>query len=189
MITRNHLMGWAAITLFGSTALSAQASTSFDAGLSLVAGLPSLTSLTHSSGLSGFTAEAGYSGKVRNSTVPFRLSVSVNDLPGKEADYVKNDLLGVQVAADIYTNIGLSKVSIVTGLSLNAWRWSYQDATQHVDTRMKGAKMGARFGFDCAVSQRITATLMLQITELGTDKQSSVAYNPSWLQAGARYRF
>ena len=189
MNTRKHLMGWLTASLLGATALSAQAPRPFDAGLNLVAGLPALTSLTHASGLGGFTAEAGYNGLVKGSTVPFRLSASLNDLPGKEAAFVKSDLLGLQLAADISTDIGLRKVVMVSGLSLNTWRWTYQDATQKTEARMKGAKLGARFGFDIRLSERLTGSLLLQMTELGTDKLSSRGYNPSWLQAGARYRF
>ncbi|GLH74549.1 hypothetical protein GETHLI_30510 [Geothrix limicola] len=193
MFSRNHLMRLAALTLAGGTCLSAQApspaSSAFDAGLNVVMPLDTLKTITHASGLGGVTAEFGYSSQIRNTTVPFRLSVSVNHLPGKEVDYQKNSLLGFQGAADVFAPTGINRVSMVAGLSLNAWRWDFQDASNHTKSTMKGAKFGARFGFDFRVSDRVSTSLMLQMTELGTDNQAIQGYNPSWIQVGARYRF
>jgi hypothetical protein len=189
MIIRHHLVRLAALALVGGTFLCAQDTSAFDAGLNVVVPLNTLKSITHTSGYGGFTAECGYSSHIRNTTVPFRLSASVNNLPGKQMDYTKNSLLGLQAAADVLTATASDRISMVAGLSLNAWRWDYQDPSVHTRTTMKGAKLGARFGFDYRASAQITTSLMLQMVELGTDAQSTKGYNPSWIQVGARYRF
>ena len=49
--------------------------------------------------------------------------------------------------------------------------------------------MGGRFGFDYRVNTHFTASLLLQIVELGADAQSTKGYNPSWLQVGGTFRF
>jgi len=189
MIICKHLVGLAALAMAGCAGLSAQTPSKLDAGLNLVVPLETLKTITHATGLGGFTAELGYSTQIPNTTIPFRLSASVNNLPGKEVDYVKNALLGIQGAADVISQTGIAKITMITGLSVNAWHWDYQDATIHTRTTMKGAKLGARFGFDYQVNDRLTGSLMLQLVELGTDQQAIRGYNPSWLQAGARYRF
>ena len=205
MITSIHPVRFAAAILAGALALGAQAPSAsaaqapsasvaqtpsaFDAGCSIVLPLDTLKSVTHTSGLGGATLEFGYNTHVGSSTVPCRLSLSVNDLPGKEADYVKNSLLGFQAAADVFAPLEGTRLSFVAGLSLNAWRWDYQDASRHDQTSMKGAKFGARFGFDYRASNRVNLSLMLQMVELGTDALATRGYNPSWLQVGARYRF
>ncbi len=189
MINRHHLVGLAALALAGGSALYAQTPSKLDAGFSAVLPLETLKTITHATGLGGFTAELGYSSQIPNTTIPFRLSASVNNLPGKQVDYVKNSLLGFQGAADVISQTGIANITMIAGFSVNTWRVDYQDATVHTRTTMKGAKLGARFGFDYLVNARFTASLMLQIVELGTDPQAIRGYNPSWLQAGARYRF
>ena len=188
MNTRKNLLGLAAAVLMAAGALAAQASP-YDAGLSLVKPLDTLKAVNHASGFGGAVIEVGYNGLVFKTAQPYRLSLSVIDLPGKEAGYVKSSLLGFQGAADIFSPTGLDKLVLVAGLSLNGWRWNYQDATQHLDTTMKGTKFGARFGFDYHYSPKVTCSLLLQLVELGEDPKATQAYNPSWLQAGVKYRF
>ena len=189
MFPTNRLLSLGLLSLLALPALRAQALTSWDVGASLVLPLDGLKKVTQASGLGGFTAEAGYHGLVHGSALPFRLSASVLALPGKQVAYVKSSLLGFQVAADVFSPTGVDRLLLVTGLSVNQWRWDYQDATQHTKASLKGAKLGARFGFDYQLNPRVTARLLLQVTELGTDNQRIRSYNPSWVQAGAKYRF
>lgn len=190
MITRTLILSFAAAMLAGGFQLCAQSPTPFDAGISLVLPLDTLKAVTHASGLGGATFEAGYNSTLGKTTVPCRVSLSINDLPGKETAYATSSLLGFQAAGDVMIPFAPgSRLSAVAGLSLNGWRWNYQDAGQHATNSMKGAKFGARFGFDYQASDRITASLMLQMVELGIDANATRGYNPSWIQAGARYRF
>lgn len=190
MITRKIFLSFAAAVLAGGASLCAQTPTPFDVAVGLVLPLDGLKSVTQASGFGGATFEAGYNTTLGRSTVPLRLSVSVNDLPGKEKDYVKSSLLGYQAAGDVLIPVTPgSRVSVVTGLSLNRWHWDYQDPTHRDSDYMKGLKFGFRFGFEYHASDRITASLLLQMTELGTDANATRGYNPSWIQAGARYRF
>ncbi|HJV21159.1 MAG TPA: hypothetical protein VJ570_00625 [Holophagaceae bacterium] len=190
MFAHSNLLRFAVAAL-ACAGLSAQAParSPWDAGASLVLPLDGLKKVTQASGLGGLVLEGGYNGYVHGTKLPFRASVSLNAFPGKEVDYVKSSLLGLQVAADVFAPTGIDRLSMVTGLSLNRWRWDYQDATHRVTSTMKGPKMGARFGFDYEVNPRLTASLLLQVTELGVDAQSIRGYNPTWIQAGAKYRF
>lgn len=189
MITTLRAFRTLALGLIACTALAAQERSPWDAGASLVYPLDGLKAVTQTSGLGGFTLEGGYNGLVRGSSLPFRASFSLNVLPGREKAFVKSSLLGAQVAVDTFAPVGLARTSLVMGLSLNQWRWDYQDATHHTTSTQKGAKMGARFGVDHQVSPRLTASVLLQVVELGTDSRAIHAYNPSWIQVGARYRF
>lgn len=190
MITRTIFLSFAAAVSAGGFLLCAQTPTPFDAGLALVLPQATLKSVTHASTVGGVTFEAGYTTTLGRSAVPCRVSVSLNDLPGKEVEYVKSSLLGYQAAADVLIPVvPASRLSVLTGLSLNRWHWDYQDATHRDSNYMKGAKFGARFGFEYHASDRVTASLVLQMVELGTDEYATRGFNPSWLQAGARYRF
>lgn len=177
-----------AALMAGTTLLHAQ-STRFDAGGSVVLPLDTLTAVTHHGGVAGLVVEGGYNSTLGSTGIPVRVSVSVNDLPGNQDGDVKSSLMGYQVAGDLRVPTGWGGLTGVVGVSLNGWRWDYQDATRHDVMSMKGAKFGARFGFDCPVAPRWTAALMLQLVELGTDNQATRPYNPSWIQAGLRYRF
>lgn len=193
MFSNIHLVKLATAALLACAGLGAQTSAKplgpWDGGLNLVLPLDGLKTVTQANGFGGITAEVGYNNLVHGTKLPFRASLSLNVLPGKEVDYVKSSLLGFQGAIDVFAPTGIDRLSMVTGLSLNRWRWDYQDATQHSTTTMKGPKMGARFGFDYQVNPKVTASLLLQMTELGVDPQSTRGYNPSWIQAGAKYRF
>jgi len=189
MSSRTHFVRCAALAILGGLCLGAQTPSSWDAGLNLVRPLDSLRMITQSGTPGGYTAEVGRNGLIHGGTIPYRLSASLTELPGKEVAGVKQSLQGFQVAADLFAASWIPKVSMVAGLSLNAWRWDYQDATHRSVNTMKGAKMGARFGFAYQASDRITASLLLQVVELGVDPQAIRGYNPSWLQAGATYRF
>ena len=189
MINRTHLLRGAALAFLAGTGLGAQSLSPWDAGLSLVVPFDSLKMITNARTPGGIVLEAGYNTKVHNTNLPLRLSLSVNDLPGKQAGAVEQSLVGYQAAADVIAPTGLDKLDMVAGASLNAWRLDYQDSTHQADGAVKGLKMGARFGFDYRVNPHWTASLLLQIVELGADAQSTKGYNPSWLQAGAKLRF
>lgn len=188
-----NLMRVAVLALVAATGMQAaepaKSESRWDAGAALVLPLDGLKAVTQKSGLGGMTAELGYNGRVYNTQLPFRVSASVNALPGEQKDYVKSSLLGLQLAADIVAPTGIDKLSMVVGISVNQWRWDYQDPTTHSKTTMKGPKAGFRWGFDYRLNRHWSASALLQMTELGVDAQAAHGYNPSWIQAGAKYRF
>ena len=183
-----NLVRFAAAALLAAGALSAQTGP-WDASASLVLPLDGLKAVTQTKGLGGATLEGGYNNRIANTKIPFRLSASLNVLPGEEANYVKSSLLGLQGAAEVLVPTGFQRLDMVAGLSLNWWRWDYEDATHHATETIKGAKMGARFGFEYHIDRRWSASALLQMTELGVNPDHSHGYNPSWIQVGAKYHF
>jgi len=190
MIMRKHLAGLALTALAAGAGLGAQETRTGDAGFSLVCPLDGLKKITRQTGLAGgFTLELGTTGSVGGGTIPYRLSCSFNDFPGREVDAVQDTLMGVQVAGELLTPLGGSRFTLSTGASLNGWRWDHQEPGFHDTQSIKGVKFGGRLGLDFRVSPRFSVLALLQLTELGTDRQAIYGYNPSWLQVGARYHF
>jgi hypothetical protein len=161
-----------------------------DGGLSLVSPLDGLKKITNQSGLGGgFVLDLGYTSDLGKGAIPFRLSCSILSLPGKEVAYIQDTLLGLQVAGDIQVRLGASRLTLITGLSLNQWRWDHHGPTGHDTKAIKGIKFGGRMGLDYRMSPRFSTRITLQQVELGTDKQAIYGYNPSWLQLGVQYHF
>ena len=186
MNVRNSLMGLGVAAIAISSPLAAQEGPRWDAGLSLVMPLDALTSLTNNHGLGGgFIPEIGFNGKLVGTTVPFRVTFGINDLPGKDNDGTKTSLMGYQLAGDLFTDTGWNKLSLVTGLSINRWQMKVDSTTSTV----KGIKLGGRIGLEYRMSKACSADLLLQAVELGTDPQGITAYNPSWLQVGVKYHW
>lgn len=190
MNMKKSLMGLGA-ALAVSGGLAAQDVRNWDAGLNLVLPLQTLTAMTNQNGVSGgFTAELGFNGHLGNTTVPFRTSLSINDLPGKADDQgVKMSLMNYQLAGDLFTATGVKGLSIVTGLSANKWSLKYTDPSGSAAPATKGIKFGGRIGLEYAVSPAVTLSALVQLVEFGTDAQQIVSYNPSWIQVGAKYHF
>jgi hypothetical protein len=184
------IMGLGVAALAVGTNLPAQDGNVWHAGLSVVKPLEGLKSVTNKSGLgSGFIGEVGYTGQFASTTVPFRATLAVNSFSGDTVLGVKSSLIGYQLAGDILTNTGAKNLTIVTGLSLNKWKWDYTNPDPTVIVKDKGIKFGVRLGLDYRINDHFSADALLQVTELGTDPKSSVSLNPSWLQVGVKYHF
>jgi len=186
MNMRKSLMGLGVLALAFSASLAAQEGPRWDAGLGLVMPLDALTLLTNNKGLgAGFIPEIGFNGKLVGTTVPFRATFSINDLPGKDDNGTKTSLMGYQLAGDLFTATGWNKLSLVTGISINRWQMKVDSTSSTV----KGIKLGGRIGVEYRMSRACSADLLLQAIELGTDPQGITSYNPSWLQVGVKYHF
>jgi hypothetical protein len=122
-------------------------------------------------------------------TVPLRLSLGINDFPGKDNAGVKQSLMGIQAAGDIFIETGVQHLSILTGVSINKWNEKISPEPAGYSASVKGIKFGARFGFEYQVNQNWSVNTMLQVVELGVNANSTKGYNPSWVQIGAKYHF
>jgi hypothetical protein len=55
--------------------------------------------------------------------------------------------------------------------------------------KVKGTKLGGRIDLEAALTDHLAGVVTFQAITVGLDGLGSAAYNPSWLQAGLRYRF
>ncbi len=190
MKTISKLMAFALATLPFAGTLSAQDAKRFDASLSLALATDNLKEITNASGaFGGFNVEVGYNGKLAGTTVPLRLSLGINDFPGKDRDGVKQSLLGFQLAGDIFIDTGFKDLSIVTGVSLNKWKKDVTPEPTGYSSDVKGIKFGARFGLNYQLNPTWTMHALLQVVEVGTDPMGTKGWNASWVQLGAAYHF
>jgi len=191
MNVKPTLMALGSATLLMSSGLAAQEARLWDAGLNLVLPLQTLNAMTNQNGVTGgFVAEFGLNGHLGDTTIPFRTSLSINDLPGKaDGNGVKRSLTGYQFAGDVFIPTGAKDLSLVTGLSLNRWSLKYVDPSGSAAPPTKGIKFGARIGLEYQVSPAVSVNALVQVVEFGADAQSIVSYNPSWVQVGAKYHF
>ncbi|WLT30737.1 hypothetical protein [Geothrix sp. PMB-07] len=54
---------------------------------------------------------------------------------------------------------------------------------------VKGVKLGFRVDLEYKVTNHLAAVATFQAVELGVDAPGTGSLNPSWFQAGARWRF
>ena len=167
---------------------SAQDSKAFHVGLNVTYANDGLYNITHK--YDGFGAELGYTGKLANTAVPFRTTLSFQNFAGEKFDTQKQSLTGVQLAGDLLINTGADRLRIITGISVNQWNLKY-DPSLPPGTKdpAKGTKFGARLGLDYGFSDSWSGSFMIQVTELGTTPGATTGVNPSWLQAGLKYHF
>lgn len=190
MKTISKLMAFALATFPLAGTLAAQDAKRFDASLSWALATDNLKEITNASGaFGGFNADIGYNGKLIGTTVPLRLSLGVNDFPGKDREGVKQSLLGIQVAGDIFIDTGLKDLSIVTGVSLNKWTKDVSPKPADYSSDVKGIKFGVRFGLDYRLNPNWSMHTLLQVVEVGTDATGTKGNNASWVQIGAAYHF
>lgn len=170
--------------------LQAQDAKPFAAGVSIVTPLDSLKTVTNASGFGGVTADFSYTGMLANSGVPFRASLGIALLPGKEEAGLKVSLLNYQLAGDILTKLGGNEnLHLVTGISVNKWRATAEAGGISESENIKGLKFGGRLGLDYRINQQWSANVMLQAIELGAEPNGYFGVNPSWIQVGAKFHF
>jgi len=205
------MFGMLGLGLAMASGLGAQESKGFDIGASLSVPTDSLKVITNKGPLAGFGIEAGYTGHVPGSTVPFRSGIAVNSFAGEEHDLPiglaangtllgtfksKTSLTHFQIFGDVHVATGFDKLNLALGLSLNKWQAKNEvpaayetDEFKNGTHAVKGLKMGARIGLEYAFTQKWQASAMLQAVEFGTDRLQTKGYNPAWIQFGVRYTF
>ncbi len=126
-----------------------------------------------------------------------RPAFSITWLPGKVGpDESKTSLTNLQVSTDLIIPTGLDRVKVVTGFSLNQWRYLASSPGNHPwgldgNRAPKDLKFGFRAGLDVKITPKWSADALLQMVEFGsTDSQfNSYNFNPTWVQVGVKYHF
>jgi hypothetical protein len=172
----------------------------------------------------GLNVNGGWDYQLADSNTTFRMGLGLTILSGKEATYSyiydpnnmyadvttisKTTLYNVQGTLDLLIGTPSEKVKIITGLSVNQWR--YQSASRFaagshnndiVPTPhpydLQGSKapgnlkVGFRFGVDYQVNKAWSGEAVLQMVEFGAgDSESRFnSINPTWIQVGVKYHF
>jgi len=188
--------------MFGLLALPLAAQSSqFSAGGALIIGLDSYKKAVNNS--TGFFANVAWDTPVYKSGIPARLSLGVGLMPGKELNGLKTSLRLLQFSGDILINTNLQGLRGVVGLSVNEYSETFSgvestsasDADHHFPFHdAKGIKGGMRLGLEYSFQKRLTAEVLLQVTELAGQQRTDAlirkgGINPGWLQVGVRYSF
>ena len=191
--------------LGASMGLQAQAVSGWQAGAGLSLCLDSLRDYTNQS--LGISLQGDYQVPLSDSKSAVRFGAEVDFFPGKAREGRKISLEDYQIHGDVVIPLGDSKVSLVAGLSLNAWVKQVSgpdafDPAQSNDTsgsvKRAFGKLGFRTGLEMPVTEKLTGQVLLQVTELGTDNEflkdgdpvwGKSAVNPSWIGFSMRYRF
>jgi hypothetical protein len=147
----------------------------------------------------GFVVDGGYVGKLASTDVPVRTSLSYLDFPGKKDAGMKASLTGIELATDIFIKTPVDKLRLISGICLTKWSLKVDsDDLGSFTNSVKGIKFGGRIGADYAITPKLSAEMLLQVVELGTDQDFTrqpnglngiVGINPVWLQIGVKYHF
>ena len=170
----------------------------------------------------GMNLNIGWDYTLADTNTTFRMGLGLTILSGKEGNYTyvydpnntavpvttisKTTLYNVQGTVDLLIGTPWEKVKIVTGLSVNQWR--YQAASRFASGSgdilptphpydLQGSKapgdlkVGFRIGADFQVNKAWSAEAILQMVELGgTNSESRLnSINPTWIQVGVKYHF
>jgi len=191
---RNSLLGLVVLPL-------AAQGTGFSVGGGLLLGNDSLKKATNAT--TGFHLGADYGAHVLGTQVPVRFGVTFASMPGSDVNGLKTSLTLAQAHGDVFIETPSPRWNVLAGLSLNSYSMSRSgtestdeaDVDHHFPVRdVKGLKMGLRLGVTCALSERWSAELVFQQTELaGKDLQDPLVrrggINPSWFELGLRWHF
>jgi len=204
-----------ALLATGAGTLSAQDSigSRFSLSGSLGLGTDSLDAITNSGtswwNIAAYNFDFGYTGKLAATTVPFRISLGANYMPGGTHEIrnsngvflgntLRHSLRGYYLAGDLFIDSRVSSsLQFILGASLNKWTVTETDEGVSEKYSIKGIKFGGRFGLDYKVSDNISLNVILQVTELGHSSAlldpmpdaGAEPWNPSWLQFGLKYSF
>jgi len=196
-------------TLNAQDTLAGRFSLSGSVGL----GTDSLDDITHYGTTwwnpAAYNFDIGYTGKLAGTTVPFRVSLGANFMPGgsyairDETNVLlgaesRNTLRGYYLAGDLFIDSRISSsMQFILGASLNRWTVTQKNDGVSEKHSIKGIKFGGRFGLDYKISDQLSFNVIFQVTELGhsaalEDPMPSAGpytWNPSWLQLGVKYSF
>lgn len=207
--------------LFATSATTAQAleKPKFDAGISLLGALDSTKTATHNS--TGYNLQVGAEWAIQENLAfraGFGLNSLPGSnhqgvLSGTEGEAVptptsgKFSLRSYQASGDFLFATGVKNLRWVFGLSLNRYSYSLSVddgfanpmgyvggqafAPSHSFTAIHGTKFGARLGVEYQFMPNLSANMIFQQTELGSQGADShqLNLNPAWLQLGVKYHF
>ncbi len=148
----------------------------------------------------GVNLNIGLDRTIADTNIGFRPAFGVTWLPGKVvADGSKTSLTNLQISTDLIVPTGIDRLHLVTGISLNLWRYLASPATGTGENPwgLDGSKapnklkFGFRGGLDVKITEKWTAEVLLQMVEFGspTADVNWKNINPTWIQAGVKYHF
>ncbi len=147
----------------------------------------------------GLNFNVGLDRQIGDTNVGFRPGLGITFLPGEWKDDAKISFTGIQLTADLVIQTGIEHFTMITGLSVNNWRY-LSDTRNGAESPFgldgnfapDAVKLGFRVGFDYKINEHLTADLLLQMTEFGNHPSDEFSFrniNPTWLQAGVKYHF
>ena len=201
-------LGFAAV-LMSASLLRAEEAQEMTIGGGITIANDSLKKVTHNS--LGLNFNVSTQMPIASSNVKFRPGLGLNILPGKWGENndidnglvteSKTQLINIQATFDVLVPLpvpGIDHLALVTGLSINNWRYSGQtkDGNPHPFGLQGSAapadiKVGLRVGVDYRINKQWSSELLLQVVEFGS-RNTEVHYHnftPSWLQLGVGYHF
>jgi hypothetical protein len=187
----------AAAALISAPALKAETPTTYFYGVGITYANDALKQVTNTN--LGLNFNAGLDREIKGTTIGFRPALAITFLPGSWDGDSKTSLTNLQASGDLVINTSIEKFKVVTGMSVNLWRY-IGDARNGASNKWGlnsamapgGLKLGLRVGFDYKFSKQITGELLWQGVEFGNkpnDEQSWQNFNPTWLQVGVKYHF
>lgn len=187
----------AAAALISAPALKAEVPTGWFIGGGVTFANDSLKQVTNNN--LGINLNIGLDKEIGDTKIGFRPGFGLTFLPGSWDGDSKTSLNNLQVTGDLVVNTPIDKFKVITGMSINLWRY-IGDARNGASNNWGlngamapgGLKLGLRVGFEYKVSKEISAELLMQAVEFGNQPngvQSWYNFNPSWLQLGVKYHF
>jgi hypothetical protein len=206
-------IGFVGLLLLGmGTQASAQQPTGLEVGVSVPYALDGLKDWTHES-IVGLCLDVGYVIPLKDGMADFRAGLGLGFFPGKTYNQRKISLQNIQITGDFVFPVKTTGLSLLTGISLNTWRKDVSGKyprNQTLDNNISGTvnnafgKFGLRVGAEYDLSDNLAVSALMQLTELGTDREfiapenytgsqteiwGDNRVNPSWIQVGVRYKF
>jgi opacity protein-like surface antigen len=210
---------------------SAFAQSPFAVGLNVARGLDGITKVTDKA-WGGGSLEVGYQGILGGTKIPFRAALAYGQFPGaktmtirhftsmdpftshtEQVSGVDTTLKNLQLSGDIFLPTPVSRLSFVSGISINKWHadnpWITlgRDPNPDAPSQAKRStgpelKFGFRAGLSYELNERMTCVLRYQFSALGSTfglddsdpakpgiLQVDRPVNPTWLDLGITYRF
>jgi hypothetical protein len=144
---------------------------------------------------SAYNLDIGYSGKLADTTVPFRVSFGTNYMPSGDgatrmpsrippsdgaARGVTHSLEGYYLAADLFVDSKIvDSLQVFVGMSLNRWSVTAKEDMigvlngqlipfeQHTTHSIPGLKFGGRLGLEFKASDQLAFNFMFNMVEVG----------------------
>ena len=187
----------ASAALISAPALKAETPGGYFYGVGVTYANDSLKQVTNQN--LGLNFNMGLDREISGTKVGFRPALGLTFLPGSWDQDSKTSLTNLQATGDLVIPTTIEKFQVVTGLSVNLWRY-IGDSRNGADNKWGlngamapgGVKLGLRVGFDYTFTKQITGEVLMQLVEFGNQPNGVASYqnfNPTWLQFGVKYHF
>lgn len=187
----------ASAALLSAPALKAEVPAGLFVGGGITYANDSLKNVTNKT--MGLNVHVGLNREVGETKVGWRPSLGLTLLPGDWDGDSKTALTNIQFANDLVINTPAKDLKVITGLSINLWRYSGEtrNGAEHkwgLDGKLAPGdlKFGLRLGAEYRITKQWSTDVLLQMVEFGNKKADDYTgrdFNPSWLQFGVKYHF